>query len=131
MKKIIICLLIAVFFIPNASAFAATKSLNTKGNKDSCKVIKTKYQSSVMSNWANGLASDEDVLKEIDLNIKMLNAAKKSTTGKINKTINNWIKTEKNTKDSLINKNINDITASMNSKINLITEFQKLCKFSV
>ena len=128
MKKIIITSLLISLLIPTASAQAATKSLNTKGNKVSCKNIKTKYESEVMSKWSNGLASDQDVLKEIDLNIDMLAAKQKPTTGKIKTTIASWITAEKNTKIALDSKNVEAITAAMNLKISSITNFDKLCK---
>ena len=114
--------------MPSASAQAAAKSLNTKGNKASCKNIKTKYESGIMSKWSNGLASDQDVLKEIDLNIDMLVAKQKSTNGKIKTTIASWITAEKNTKIALTNKNVEAITAAMNLKISSITNFDKFCK---
>jgi hypothetical protein len=128
MKKIIITSLLVSLLIPTSYAQAATKSLNTKGNKASCKNIKTKYKSDVMSKWSNGLASDQDVLKEIDLNIEMLTAKQKSTTGKIKTTVASWIAAEKNTKISLTDKNVEGITAAMNLKISSITNFDKLCK---
>jgi competence protein ComGC len=128
MKKIIITSLLISLLIPNASAQAATKSLNTKGNKASCKSIKTKYESEIMSKWSNGLASDQDVLKEIDLNIDMLAAKQKPTTGKIKTTIASWITAEKNTKIALDSKNVEAITSAMNLKISSITNFDKLCK---
>ena len=128
MKKIIITSLLISLLIPTASAQAAAKSLNTKGNKASCKSIKTKYESEIMSKWSNGLASDQDVLKEIDLNIDMLAAKQKSTTGKIKTTIASWITAEKNTKTALTSKNVEAITAAMNLKISSITNFDKLCK---
>ena len=128
MKKIIITSLLISLLIPTASAQAATKSLNTKGNKASCKNIKTKYGSEVMSKWSNGLASDQDVLKEIDLNIDMLAAKQKPTTGKIKTTIASWITAEKNTKIALTDKNVEGITAAMNLKISSISNFDKLCK---
>ena len=127
MKKIIITYLLISLSIPTASAQAATKSLNTKSNKASCKSIKTKYESKTMSGWSNGLASDEDVLKEIDLNINMLTAKQKSTTGKIKTTIGSWVTAEKNTKIALTSKNVEAITAAMNLKISSITNFDKLC----
>ena len=128
MKKIIITSLLISLLIPTAYAQAATKSLNTKGNKASCKNIKTKYESDVMSKWSNGLASDQDVLKEIDLNINMLTARQKSTTGKIKTTLTSWITAEKNTKIALTDKKVEAITAAMNLKISSITNFDKLCK---
>ena len=128
MKKIIITSLLISLLIPTASAHAAAKPLNTKGNKASCKSIKTKYESEIMSKWSNGLASDQDVLKEIDLNIDMLAAKQKSTTGKIKTTIASWITAEKNTKIALTSKNVEAITAAMNLKISSITNFDKLCK---
>ena len=128
MKKIIITSLLISLLIPTASAHAAAKSLNTKGNKASCKNIKTKYESEIMSKWSNGLASDQDVLKEIDLNIDMLAAKQKSTTNKIKTTIASWITAEKNTKTAITSKNVEAITAAMNLKISSITNFDKLCK---
>jgi hypothetical protein len=128
MKKIIITSLLIALLIPNASAHAAIKSLNTKGNKASCKTIKGNYKSEVISNWANGLASDQDVLKEIDLNIKMLTLKQKPTTGTIKTTINSWIKAEKNTKIAITNKDLEAITVAMNLKISSVTNFDKLCK---
>jgi hypothetical protein len=128
MKKTIITSLLIALLIPNTYAQAATKSLNTKANKSSCKNIKANYQSEVMSKWSNGLSSDQDVLKEIDLNIKMLSTRQKSTTGKIKTTITSWIAAEKNTKIALTDKNVEGITAAMNLKISSITNFDKLCK---
>ena len=128
MKKIIITSLLVTLLMPIASAEAATKPLSTKGNKASCKNIKTQYQSEVMSKWSNGLASDQDVLKEIDLNIDMLITKQKPTTGKIKTTIASWIKAEKDTKNALSDKDVEGITAAMNLKISSITNFDKLCK---
>jgi hypothetical protein len=128
MKKIIITFLLIALSIPSASAQAATKSLNTKGNKSSCKNIKANYKSEVIANWSNGLASDQDLLKEIDLNISMLTAKQKSTTGKIKTTIASWIKSEKNTKIAITDKNFEAINAAMNLKIVSVTNFDKLCK---
>ena len=128
MKKIIITSLLISLLIPTSYAQAATKSLNTKGNKASCKNIKTKYKSDVMSKWSNGLASDKDVLKEIDLNIEMLTKKQKPTTGKIKTSIVSWITAEKNTKIALTDKNVEAITSAMNLKIKSITQFDKLCK---
>ena len=128
MKKIITTFLLIALLIPSASAQAATKSLNTKGNRSSCKNIKTSYDSEVMSKWSNGLASDQDVLKEIDLNIDMLAAKQKSTTGKIKTTIASWITAEKNTKIALTSKNVEAITVAMNLKISSVINFDKLCK---
>ena len=127
MKIIIVSLLISLF-VPVIPANAETKSLNNKGNKASCKNIKTNYKSDVMSKWSNGLASDQDVLKEIDLNINMLAKRQKSTTGKIKTTITSWISAEKNTKIALTDKNVEGITDAMNLKISSITNFDKLCK---
>jgi hypothetical protein len=128
MKKIIVTSLLIALLIPSAHVQAATKSLNTKGNKVSCKNIKTTYASEVMLRWSNGLASDEDVFKEIDLNIDMLAAKQKPTTGKIKKTIDSWITAEKNTKIALTSKKVEAITAAMNLKILSIENFDKMCK---
>ena len=128
MKKIIITSLLITLLMSNASAQAATKSLKTKGNQASCKNIKTQYQSDVMSKWSNGLASDQDVLKEIDLNLTMLAKKQKSASGKIKTNISSWITAEKNTKTALIDKDVEAITVAMNLKISSISNFDKLCK---
>jgi len=128
MKKIIITSLLIALLIPSAVAQAATTSLNTKANKSSCKSIKVNYKLNAIANWSNGLASDQDVLKEIDLNIKMLSAKQKSTTGKIKTTISSWIASEKNTKNAITDKNFEAINAAMNLKISSVTNFDKLCK---
>ena len=127
MKKIIATYLLISLIVPIESAQAA-KPLNTKANKASCKNIKQTYKSAVMSKWSNGLASDEDVLKEIDLNINMLTAKQKVTTSKIKTTVASWIAAEKNTKIALTDKNVEAITSAMNLKIKSITQFDKLCK---
>jgi hypothetical protein len=127
MKKIIITTMILALLIPVSSAEATTKSLKTKNNKNSCKFIKTKYKSEVMLNWSNGTANDQDVLKEIDLNIKMLTTRQKSTSGKIKSNIGSWILAEKNTKIAIFDKNVEAITAAMDLKIKAVTEFDKLC----
>jgi len=127
MKKIIITSLLISLFIPSASAQAAIKSLNTKANKASCKNIKANYQSEMMSKWSNGVASDQDVLKEIDFNISTLTKRQKFTTNKIKTTISSWIVAEQNTKTAIIDKNVEAITAAMNLKISSITNFDKLC----
>jgi len=113
--------------MPSAPAQAATKSLNTKGNKASCKTIKGNYKSEVIANWSNGLASDQDVLKEIDLNIKMLTTKQKNTNGKIKNSVGSWILAEKNTKTAIFDKNVEAITAAMDLKVKSVTEFDKLC----
>jgi hypothetical protein len=127
MKKIIITAITLALLIPAYSAQATTKSLNTKNNKNSCKFIKTKYKADVMLNWSNGTANDQDVLKEIDLNIKMLTTRQKSTSGKIKTSVGSWILAEKNTKTAIFDKNVEAITAAMDLKIKAVTEFDKLC----
>jgi hypothetical protein len=128
MKKIIISFLTIVLLIPASSSEAAMKSLNTKANKASCKSIKKDYKSKAMSEWANGLANDEDVLKEIQSNIDIITSKQKFTSGKIQTTISSWINVEKNTKIALVEKDIKKITNAMNLKISVITKFDKLCK---
>lgn len=128
MKKIIITTILLVLLIPVSSAQALTKSINTKNNKNSCKFIKTNYKAEVMLNWSNNVASDEDVLKEINENIKMLSARQKLTSGSIKTTVKSWIIAEQNTKKALENKNIEEITKAMELKISSVAKFDKLCK---
>ena len=128
MKKIIITAIVISLLIPVSSAQATTKSLNTKNNKNSCKFIKTKYKSEIMINWSNNTASDDDVLKEIDQNIKMLSAREKLTSGAIKAAVKSWIVSEKNTQKALENKNIEEILKAMELKISSVSKFDKLCK---
>jgi predicted transposase YdaD len=128
MKKIIITALVMSLLIPVSSAQATTKSLNTKNNKNSCKFIKTKYKSEIMINWSNNTASDDDVLKEIDQNIKMLSTREKLTSGAIKTAVKSWIVSEKNTQKALENKNIEEIAKAMELKISSVSKFDKLCK---
>lgn len=128
MKKAIATSLLIALFMPSLPAQAAAKSLNTKANKSSCKNIKANYNSEVLVNWSNGLASDQDVLKEIDLNISMLIAKQKFTSGKIKTVVGSWIKAEKNTKNAIINKNFEAMNFAMDLKISSVTIFDKLCK---
>jgi hypothetical protein len=128
MKKIIIIILSIAFTLTNAYAYAATKPLNSKENKSSCTYIKTKYQSSVMSDWSNGLATDQDVIKEIELNIKILSSRSLYTNGKIQTQIKYWLSAEKKTKTSLINKDIDGISSAMTLKISSVNNLNKLCK---
>lgn len=128
MKKIIATSLLISLLLPVSYAVASTKSLNTKANKAACKNIKTKYQSEIMSKWSNGLAADQDVLKEIDSNINMLIVRQKNTSGKIKTVVDSWIATEKSTKDALVKKDVVSITNAMSLKIKSITQFDKICK---
>jgi hypothetical protein len=128
MKKTIITAIMLSLLIPAYSAQATTKSLNTKNNKNSCKFIKTKYKSEVLLNWSNGTANDEEVLKEINENTKMLSSREKLTSGLIKTTVRSWIVAEQNTKKALENKNIEEITKAMQLKISSVTKFDKLCK---
>jgi hypothetical protein len=128
MKKIIITGITLALLIPAYSAQATTKSLNTKNNKNSCKFIKTKYQSEVMFNWANGIASDEDMLKEINKNILMLSKREKLTNGSIKTIVKSWITAEQNTQIALQSKNVEAVIKAMDLKVSSVTKFDKLCK---
>jgi hypothetical protein len=128
MKKTIIFILSLAFLLVVAPAEAATKPLNSKENKNSCTYIRAKYQSSVMSDWSNGLATDQDVIKEIELNIKMLSNRASYTNGNIQVQIKSWLSAEKKTKVSLVNNDINAISSAMTLKISSVNKLDKLCK---
>jgi hypothetical protein len=128
MKKIIIIILSTGFLLITGSAHAKNNSLNSKENKISCTQIKTKYQSSIISDWSNGLATDKDVIKEVESNIKMLSAKAVYTNGKLKLHINSWIDAEKKTRVSLINSDIDGISAAMTLKISSVNKLDKLCK---
>jgi hypothetical protein len=128
MKKLIITAVLLTLLIPVSSAQASTKSINTKNNKNSCKFIKIKYQSQVMFNWANGSASDKDMLKEINQNIAMLSKREKLTSGSIKTAVKSWIIAEQNTQIALQSKDIEAVVKAMDLKVSSVTKFDKLCK---
>jgi hypothetical protein len=127
MKKTIIAILSATLLLNAGSASAAIKPLNSKGNKNSCTYIKTNYKSSVMLDWSNGLAKDEELIKEIESNIKTLSNKSVSSNGKIQIQIKSWLSAEKNTKLFLVNKDIDGISSAMSLKISAINKLNKLC----
>jgi hypothetical protein len=128
MKKTTIAILSAAIMLTITPAYGATKPLNSKENKNSCTYIKAKYQSSVMSDWSNGLATDKDVIQEIESNIKMLSSRATYTNGKIQTQVKSWFNAEKKTKISLVNGNIDEISAAMTLKISSVNNLNKLCK---
>jgi uncharacterized protein YidB (DUF937 family) len=128
MKKITITAMLLILLIPVSSAQASTKSINTKNNKNSCKFIKTKYQSETMFNWASGSASDNDMLKEINENILMLSKREKLTSGSIKTVVRSWIVAEQNTKIALQGKDVEAVIKAMDLKVSSVTKFDKLCK---
>jgi hypothetical protein len=128
MKTITITILSIGLLLNPTYAQGASKPLNSKENKSSCTYIKTKYQSSVMSDWSNGLATDQDVIKEVETNIKMLSAREVYTNGKIQRQVKSWLTAEKKTKASLINNDIDGISSAMTLKISSVNNLNKLCK---
>jgi osmotically-inducible protein OsmY len=128
MKKTSVSILSIILLLNAQSAYASNKPINSKENKNSCTYVKTKYQSSVMSDWSNGLKTDQDVIKEIELNIKMLSKRAAYTNGKIQVQVKSWLNAEKRTKMSLINGDIDGISAAMTLKISSINNLNKLCK---
>jgi hypothetical protein len=128
MKKITIMLLSTVLLLINGSAYAASKPLNSKENKNSCTYLRTNYKSSVVSDWSSGLATDKDVIKEVESNIKMLSSRAIYTNGKIKVQITSWLAAEKKTRVSLINSDVNGISDAMTLKISSIDKLNKLCK---
>jgi len=128
MKKIIITSLLLTLLMSTTQANAATKPLNTKQNKSACISIKKNYKLDVMSKWSTGSVNDNDLINEINLNVKMLSLKQKLTSGKIKTTIASWITSEKNTKIAITDKNFEAVTAAMNLKISSVSNFDKLCK---
>lgn len=128
MKKTLIFILSASFLLTVAPAQAASKTLNSKENKSSCTYVKTKYKSSVMADWSNGLATDEDVIKEIDSNIKMLSDRSSYANGKIQVQIKSLLSAEKKTKLFLTDNDIDGISNAMTLKISSVNKLNQLCK---
>jgi len=127
MKKTIIAILSTALLLNAGSAYAIAKPLNSKENKSSCTYIKKNYKSSVMLDWSNGLETDEALIKEIEFNIKILSNKSISSNGKIQIQIKSWLSAEKNTKLSLINKDVNAISSAMSLKISAINKLNILC----
>jgi hypothetical protein len=128
MKKTIIAILSIVLLSTTGPADASVKPLNSKENKNSCTYIKRNYQSSVISDWSNGLATDKDVIKEIESNIKMLSTRAAYANGKIKVQITSWLTAENKTRLSLINSDVNGISNAMKLKISSLNKLNKLCK---
>jgi hypothetical protein len=128
MKKTIIAILSIVLLSTTGPANASVKPLNSKENKNSCTHIKKNYQSSVISDWSNGLATDKDVIKEIESNIKMLSTRAAYANGKIRVQITSWLTAENKTRLSLINSDVNGISNAMKLKISSLNKLNKLCK---
>lgn len=128
MKKTTIAILSAAMLLTTTPAQGAVKPLNSKENKNSCTYMRQKYQSSIMSDWSNGLATDQDVIKEIEENIKMLSQRAAYTNGKIQVQVKSWLNAEKKTRVSLINNDIDGISAAMTLKISSVNKLDKLCK---
>jgi hypothetical protein len=128
MKKTIIAILSIVLLSTTGPADASVKPLNSKENKNSCTYIKRNYQSSVISDWSNGLATDKDVIKEIESNIKMLSTRAAYANGKIRVQITSWLTAENKTRLSLINSDVNGISNAMKLKISSLNKLNKLCK---
>jgi hypothetical protein len=128
MKKTIIAILSTTILLTTTPAQGAAKPLNSKENKSSCTYIKTKYQSSVMSDWSNGLATDQEVIKEIEANIKILSTRAAYANGKIQVQIKSWLNSEKKTRVALVNSDVDGISDAMTLKISSISKLNKLCK---
>jgi len=128
MKKTIIAILSTTILLTTTPAQGAAKPLNSKENKNSCTHIKAKYQSSIMSDWSNSLATDQDVLKEIEANIKMLSIRAAYANGKIQVQIKSWLNSEKKTKVALVNSDVDGISDAMTLKISSVSKLNKLCK---
>jgi hypothetical protein len=128
MKKTIVTILSIVLLSTTGPANAAVKPLNSKENKNSCTYVKTKYKSSAISDWSNGLATDKDVIKEVESNIKMLSTRAAYTNGKIRVQITSWIAAENKTRVSLINSDVDGISDAMTLKISSLNKLNKLCK---
>jgi hypothetical protein len=128
MKKTIIVILSTTLLLTFGPANAATKPLSSKENKSSCTYIKAQYKSSAMLDWSKGLTTDQDLIKEIDLNIKMLSSRGSYTNGKIKTQVALWLSAEKNTKISLIDNDVEGISNAMTLKISSVNKLNKLCK---
>ena len=129
MKKILFALTLVLCLSQTQSAMATTKNKNlkTKENIKACSIFKTEYSVSVLESWSNGQASDEQLLKEINLNINNLLKFNKKTTKSLKLSINKVLESENIAKKAIENENLDDLLISLSLRISAVQQTQKLC----
>ena len=129
MKKIFFALTLILCLSQTQGAVATTKNKNlkTKENIKACSIFKTKYSVSVLESWSSGQASDEQLLKEINLNINNLLKSNKKTTKSLKLSINKILESENIAKKAIENENLDDLLTSLSLRISAVQQTQKLC----
>jgi len=129
MKKIFFALAIGLCLSQTQNAVAATKdkNLQTKENIKVCSIFKTKYSVSVLELWSNGKASDEQLLKEINLNISNLSKYNKKTTKSLKLSIDKVLESENIAKKAIKDEKLDDLLTSLSLRIDAVQQTQKLC----
>lgn len=127
MKKILISMLVLGLTINMPMSNAITKNAKIKQNKSACSNIQKQYQFSVMKSWYDGKSTDEEFIQEIDNNIKLLSKYYYKTNGLIKKEIKVWQIEEENTKSSIVDADGTKLIKSIDGKINVFNNFNKLC----
>lgn len=129
MKKILFALTLVLCLSQTQNAVATTKdkNLKTKENMKACSNFKSNYSVSVLESWSSGQASDEQLLKEINLNIKNLSKYNKKTTKSLKLSINKILESENIAKKAIENENLEDFLTSLSLKISFLQQTQKIC----
>ena len=129
MKKILFALTLVLCLSQTQNAVATTKdkNLKTKENIKACSNFKSNYSVSVLESWSSGQASDEQLLKEINLNIKNLSKYNKKTTKSLKLSINKILESENIAKKAIENENLEDFLTSLSLKISFLQQTQKIC----
>jgi hypothetical protein len=129
MKKILFALTLVLCLSQTQNAVATTKdkNLKTKENIKACSNFKSKYSVSVLESWSSGQASDEQLLKEINLNINNLSKYNKKTTKSLKLSINKILESENIAKKAIKDENLEDFLTSLSLKIGFLQQTQKIC----
>jgi len=128
MKKTITLLVVSSLFFTMPSTSAATKNVKNKQNSNACSQIQKQYQFTVMNSWYEQKSNDEDLISEIDTNISLLSKYYRLSNGAIKKEIRSWQIEEENTKSSILDADGTKLIKSIDAKINVFNNFNKLCK---
>lgn len=125
MKKLIG--LIMVFSLLGINTgFAA--GINNSNNKTGCTYARHNIKNAVYQDFVNGLATERDLIKELEWNIKVFDKTSSYTTGSIKTNMKNMSNAYKAMRMSVYQDNFDKFTASAVLQIKYINTLDKLCK---
>jgi hypothetical protein len=129
MKKVFFILTVALFLTQTQSSNAETKNtkLINKQNIEFCSNFKSKYSVKILDSWSKEKSSDEDLLKEVDSNIKLLSKYNKKTSKTLKSSINQILDSENMIKEAIKKENLDNILSSLSLRISAIKKTQKIC----